>query len=84
MNKWFAPGRRRASRAATARAGPREVEPSASADGRCDYLTTFGDRFPVAGFLASMGLPQDDADFFVECVRLMSGGTDSADAARAR
>ena len=38
-------------------------------------MATFGDRFPVRGFLASMGLPQDDAEFFVSCVRRMSGAT---------
>ncbi len=48
-----------------------------SADGATDYLKTFGDHFPVRGFLLSMGLPQDNAEFFVDCVRLMSGGTDS-------
>ena len=38
-------------------------------------MAAFADRYPVAGFLASMGLPQDDADFFVSIVHRMSGAT---------
>ena len=49
-----------------------EVEAVVAA-GRCDYMSTFADRFPVAGFLASMGLPMDDADFFVSIAHRMSG-----------
>ena len=77
MNKWFAP-------AAVEKFSPRlqalagETVQEVAADGACDYLKTFADRYPVKGFLLSMGLPQDDAAFFVDCVRLMSGGTDSA------
>jgi cytochrome P450 len=70
MNPWFSPG-------SVAKLEPRlrelaraEVERVAP-DGRCDYVAAFGDRFPVAGFLASMGLPQDDADFFVSMVHRM-------------
>jgi cytochrome P450 len=70
MNPWFSPG-------SVAKLEPRlrelaraEVE-RVAADGRCDYVLSFGDRFPVAGFLASMGLPQDDADFFVSMVHRM-------------
>ena len=70
MNPWFSPG-------SVAKLEPRlrqlaraEVE-RVLADGRCDYMAAFGDRFPVAGFLASMGLPQDDADFFVSLVHRM-------------
>jgi cytochrome P450 len=76
MNKWFAP-------AAVEKFSPRlqelarETVQEVASDGACDFLKTFGDRYPVKGFLLSMGLPQDDASFFVECVRLMSGGTDS-------
>ena len=72
MNPWFSPG-------SVAKLEPRlrelaraEVE-AVVADGRCDYMSTFADRFPVAGFLASMGLPMDDADFFVSVAHRMSG-----------
>jgi cytochrome P450 len=76
MNKWFAP-------AAVEKFSPRlqelarETVAAVAADGRVDYLTSFGDHYPVKGFLLAMGLPQDDAGYFVESVRLMSGGTDS-------
>jgi cytochrome P450 len=74
MNPWFSPG-------SVAKLEPRlrelaraEVE-AVAADGRCDYMATFADRFPVGGFLASMGLPMDDADFFVALVHRMSGAS---------
>jgi cytochrome P450 len=74
MNPWFSPG-------AVAKLEPRlrelaraEVE-AVAADGRCDYMATFADRFPVGGFLASMGLPMDDADFFVSIAHRMSGAS---------
>jgi cytochrome P450 len=72
MNKWFAP-------AAVAQFSPsvqrlaRETVAEVVDDGACDYLATFGDRYPVRVFLLSMGLGQDDAEFFVSCVRRMSG-----------
>ena len=76
MNPWFSPG-------AVAKLEPRlrelaraEVE-AVLAAGRCDYMSTFADRFPVAGFLASMGLPMDDADFFVSVAHRMSGAVGS-------
>ena len=74
MNRWFAP-------AAVAKFAPaiealaRETIEPLIAGGRTDFTTTFGDRYPVKVFLLSMGLPQDDADFFVSCVRRMSGAT---------
>ena len=47
-----------------------------AADGHCDFTSTFADAFPVKAFLLAMGLPpDDDADFFVSCVRRMSGAT---------
>jgi len=76
MNKWFAP-------AAVTKFAPRlqrlarETVAEVVSEGSCDYLRTVGDRFPVRGFLLAMGLPQDDAQFFVDCVHLMSGGTGS-------
>ena len=71
MNPWFSPGSVAKLEPRSA-SWPAEVEP-VLADGRCDYMATFADRFPVAGFLASMGLPMDDADFFVSVVHRMSG-----------
>jgi cytochrome P450 len=76
MNRWFAP-------AAVEKFSPglralaRQTVEEVAGDGRTDYLETVGDHFPVRGFLLSMGLPQDDAGFFVECVRLMTGGASS-------
>jgi cytochrome P450 len=76
MNRWFAP-------AAVTEFSPRlqqiarETVAEVVADGSTDFMRTVGDLFPVRGFLLSMGLPQDDAEFFVEAVRLMSGGTES-------
>jgi cytochrome P450 len=77
MNPWFSPG-------SVARLEPRlrelaraEVE-AIAADGRGDYMSTFADRFPVAGFLASMGLPMNDADLFVSIAHRMSGAAGGA------
>lgn len=72
LNKWFAP-------AAVNRMRPHLVELARDAiaplveQGRCDYMDTVGDRFPVTAFLTAIGLPLDDADFFVSRVRRMSG-----------
>ena len=74
MNPWFAPGAINKLEPRLRELARAEVE-RVLADGRCDYMSTFGDRFPVAGFLASMGLPMDDADFFVSIVHRMSGAT---------
>jgi cytochrome P450 len=77
LNPWFSPG-------AVAKLEPRlrqlaraEVE-AVLPDGGCDYMSTFADRFPVAGFLASMGLPMDDARFFVSIAHRMSGAEGGA------
>ena len=74
MNPWFSPGSVNKLEPQLRELARAEVE-RVVADGRCDYMSTFGDRFPVAGFLASMGLPLDDADFFVSIVHRMSGAT---------
>jgi cytochrome P450 len=73
MNRWFAP-------TAVAKMAPtlarlaRETVKEVAAGSSCDFMSTFGDRFPVKAFLFSMGLPPDrDPDFFVSCVRRMSG-----------
>ena len=64
MNPWFSPARWPSSSRACA--SWRERRSSGwSPTARATTWRRFGDRFPVAGFLASMGLPQDDADFFV-------------------
>jgi cytochrome P450 len=72
MNWWFAP-------AAVAKMAPRiaelareTIEPLVPA-GRTDFCETFGDQYPVKVFLLSIGLDISDADFFVSCVRRMSG-----------
>jgi cytochrome P450 len=71
MNRWFAP-------AAVEKMLPgihqdaRETVETIADLGECDFTTTFADRYPVRVFLASMGLPDDDADFFVSCVRRLS------------
>ena len=73
MNPWFSPGSVNAMEPGLRELARHHVEAVAPL-GRCDYMTSFGDRFPVSGFLASMGLPQDDADFFVSVVHRMNVG----------
>jgi cytochrome P450 len=86
MNKWFAPASV-AKMAPTLARLARETVEEVAADGGCDFVSTFGDRFPVKAFLHSMGLPPErDPDFFVSCVRRMSGhfaDTDNESAASA-
>jgi len=72
MNAWFSPGSVTKLEARLRELARAEVE-STVVDGRCDYMSTFADRFPVAGFLASMGLPMDDAELFVSIAHRMSG-----------
>jgi cytochrome P450 len=73
MNRWFAPTAVRKMAPTLARLARETVEELAAC-GTCDFMSTFGDRFPVKAFLFSMGLPPDrDPDFFVSCVRRMSG-----------
>jgi cytochrome P450 len=83
MNPWFSPGAVAALEPRLRQLARAEVE-AVLADGRCDYMATFGDRFPVAGFLVSMGLPMDDADFFVSIAHRMSGSEGSSPEAVAR
>jgi cytochrome P450 len=47
-------------------------------------MSTFADRFPVAAFLASMGLANADAEFFVSVAHRMSGAAGGEPAAVAR
>lgn len=72
LNRWFAP-------TAVARFAPEitrvadELVAGIAGTGGADYLRAFADRFPVRVFLHAVGLPYDDEDHFVSCVRLMSG-----------
>jgi cytochrome P450 len=72
INPWFSPG-------AVLKLEPRlrqlarDAVEDVVADGRCDFMTAFADRFPVAAFVASMGLPRDDADWFVSVAHRMAG-----------
>lgn len=72
MNPWFSPGSVAKWEPQLRAVARTEVEALLPA-GRCDYMSTFGDRFPVGAFLVSMGLPMDDADFFVSVAHRMSG-----------
>ena len=73
MNKWFAPASV-AKMAPTLERLARETVEEVAADGSCEFMSSFADRYPVKAFLYSMGLPPDrDPDFFVSCVRRMSG-----------
>jgi cytochrome P450 len=80
MNRWFAPAAVSKMTPTLARLARETVE-EVAADGGCEFMSTFGDRFPVKAFLHSMGLPPDrDPDFFVSCVRRMSSQfADTAD-----
>ena len=78
MNRWFAP-------AAVERFQP-QLDGIAAATidevvdlGRCDFLETFGDWYPVRAFVAMMGLPGDSAGLFVDCVRKISGAISEVD-----
>ena len=74
MNAWFSPGSVRKLEPRLRELARAEVEAIAG-EGRADYMATFADRFPVSGFLASMGLPMDDADLFVSIAHRMSGAS---------
>lgn len=74
MNGWFAPAsiKRHAPRIAEL---ARDTVAPLVQQGRADFIPAFGDGFPVKVFLLAMGLPLDDADFFVSAVHRMSGDT---------
>jgi cytochrome P450 len=72
MNPWFSPGRVGAMEERLRALARAEVE-SVLADGHCDFMSAFADRFPVAAFVTSVGLSQDQCDFFVRLVHRMSG-----------
>ncbi len=74
LNRWFSPPNV-AKFSPALRESARLTVAEIVADGETDFTTTFGDRFPVRVFLTSMGQPLELADFFVSCVRRMSGAT---------
>jgi cytochrome P450 len=75
MNRWFAPHSVAKLAPAIGRLAYETIA-SFAGDGHCDFTSTFADAFPVKVFLLAMGLPPDhDADFFVSCVRRMSGAS---------
>jgi cytochrome P450 len=74
MNRWFAPAAVRVFAPRIRELARETIEPLVPLK-RVDFLETFGDQYPVKVFLLSMGLSLDDADFFVSCVRRMSGAT---------
>ena len=74
MNPWFSP-RSVAAIEPRMRELAREAVEAVVADGHCDYMAAFADRFPVTVFLTSMGLPMDDADLFVSIAHRMSGAS---------
>ena len=78
MNAWFAPAAVRRY-APTIRQIARECIEPLVGEGGTDFTTTFGDRFPVQVFLLTMGIGQEDADFFVSCVRRLSGATSGSE-----
>ena len=72
MNWWFAPAAVQKHAPAIAGYARETIEPLVP-DGHADFCATFGDQYPVKVFLLSVGLSTGDADFFVSCVRRMSG-----------
>ena len=72
MNWWFAPAAVQKMAPRIAELARETIEPLVPA-GRTDFCETFGDQYPVKVFLLSVGLDTSDADFFVSCVRRMSG-----------
>jgi len=79
MNRWFAPAAVTKLQPTVTRLAQETVAPLVAA-GECDFMSTFGDQFPVKVFLASMGLPiSETADFFVSVVHRMSGGFNDPD-----
>jgi cytochrome P450 len=72
MNRWFAPAAVQALAPRISELARETVEPLVAV-GRTDFCATFGDQYPVQVFLLSLGLGPGDAEFFVSCVRRMSG-----------
>lgn len=79
MNRWFAPAAV-AEMLPTIHLAARETVEAIVDQGSCEFTMSFADRYPVRVFLASMGLSTTaDADFFVSCVRRLSGHFYDAD-----
>jgi cytochrome P450 len=72
LNRWFAP-KAVAGFAPEITRVARELVAEVAGDGATDYIHGFAEWFPVRVFLHSVGLPYDDEEHFVSCVRLMSG-----------
>lgn len=72
LNWWFAPAGVQKIAPEITRHARETIEPLVAA-GHTDFCSTFGDQYPVKVFLLSIGLDTSDADFFVSCVRRMSG-----------
>jgi len=72
LNRWFAPAAVQKMAPEITRHAREAIEPLVAA-GHTDFCATFGDQYPVKVFLLSVGLDTSDADFFVSCVRRMSG-----------
>jgi cytochrome P450 len=72
LNWWFAPAAVQKMAPEITRHARETIEPLVAA-GHTDFCATFGDQYPVKVFLLSIGLDTSDADFFVSCVRRMSG-----------
>ncbi len=72
LNRWFAPAAVQKIAPEITRHARETIEPLVAA-GHTDFCATFGDQYPVKVFLLSIGLDTSDADFFVSCVRRMSG-----------
>lgn len=72
LNWWFAPAAVQKMAPEITRHAREAIEPLVAA-GHTDFCATFGDQYPVKVFLLSIGLDLSDADFFVSCVRRMSG-----------
>jgi cytochrome P450 len=80
MNRWFAPQSVAKMQPHITRLARQTVEGIAPA-GSCDFVRSFADAYPVKVFLLSMGLPPEgDADFFVSCVRRLSGAFNDTEA----
>jgi cytochrome P450 len=72
LNRWFAP-KAVAGFAPEITRVARELVAEVAGKGATDFMHGFAEWFPVKVFLHSIGLPYDDEEHFVECVRLMSG-----------
>jgi cytochrome P450 len=72
LNRWFAP-KAVAGFAPEITRVARELVAEVADKGASDFMHEFAEWFPVRVFLHSIGLPYDDEEHFVKCVRLMSG-----------